>query len=98
MSDSVKMSPLHAAGEEWQVLEGTILMSRKERERLAVLVQVKSGKLKLVIAGAAMGGGLSAGQAGVAAVPATCAPTTRSRAGQAPRKSGRLGQAQNRRR
>jgi transposase len=30
-------------------------MSRKERDRLAVLAQVKSGKLKLVTAGAAMG-------------------------------------------
>ena len=39
------------------MLEGTILMSRKERERLAVLAQVKSGKLKLVTAGAAMGVG-----------------------------------------
>jgi transposase len=35
--------------------EGSLLMSRKERDRLAVLAQVKSGKLKLVTAGAAMG-------------------------------------------
>jgi Homeodomain-like domain len=51
------MSPFRAAGEQWQMLEGTILMSRKERERLAVLAQVTSGKLKLVTAGAAMGVG-----------------------------------------
>ena len=51
------MSPFHAAGEQWQMLEGTILMSRKERERLAVLAQVQSGKLKLVTAGSAMGVG-----------------------------------------
>jgi transposase-like protein len=51
------MSPFHGAGEQWQMLEGMILMSRTERERLAVLAQVKSGKLKLVTAGAAMGVG-----------------------------------------
>ena len=49
------MSPFHAAGEQWQMLEGNILMSRRERERLAVLAQVKSGELKLVTAGAVMG-------------------------------------------
>jgi len=39
------------------MLEGSLLMSRKERDRLAVLAQVKSGKLKLVTAGAALGVG-----------------------------------------
>jgi hypothetical protein len=51
------MSPFHAAGEQWYLLEGTILMSRKERDRLAVLAQVKSGKPNLVRLGAAMGVG-----------------------------------------
>jgi hypothetical protein len=42
------MSPFHAAGEQWQMLEGNILMSRRERKRLVVLAQVKRGELKLV--------------------------------------------------
>jgi len=37
------------------MMEGSLLMSRKERKRLAVLAQVKSGELKLVTAGAVMG-------------------------------------------
>jgi hypothetical protein len=37
------------------MMEGSILMSRKERKRLAVLAQVRSGELKLVTAGAVMG-------------------------------------------
>ena len=37
------------------MMEGTLVMSRKERNRLATLVQVQSGKLKLVTAGAVMG-------------------------------------------
>jgi hypothetical protein len=49
------MSPFHAAGEQWQMMEGSLLMSRKERKRLALLVQVKSGELKLVTAGEVMG-------------------------------------------
>ena len=49
------MSPFHAAGEQWQMLEGNILMSRKERKRLVVLAQVKHGELKLVTAGEVMG-------------------------------------------
>ena len=49
------MSPFHAAGEQWQMLEGNILMSRRERKRLAVLAQVKRGELKLVTAGEVMG-------------------------------------------
>ena len=49
------MSPLDAAGEQWQMTEGSLLMSRKERKRLAVLAQVKSGELKLVTAGEVMG-------------------------------------------
>src|ERR1035437_2134976 len=36
------------------MMEGSLLMSRKERKRLAVLAQVKSGELKLVTAGAVM--------------------------------------------
>src|ERR1035441_6211981 len=53
--DSMKMSPFHAAGEQWQMLEGNILMSRRERKRLVVLAQVKRGELKLVTAGEVMG-------------------------------------------
>ena len=49
------MSPFDAAGEQWRMLEGSLLMSRKERKRLAVLAQVKSGELKLVTAGEVMG-------------------------------------------
>ena len=49
------MSPFHAAGEQWQMLEGNLLMSRRERKRLAVLAQVKRGELKLVTAGEVMG-------------------------------------------
>jgi hypothetical protein len=49
------MSPFHAAGEQWQMMEGSLLMSRKERKRLALLAQVKSGELKLVTAGEVMG-------------------------------------------
>jgi hypothetical protein len=49
------MSPFRAAGEQWQMLEGNILMSRRERKRLAVLAQVKRGELKLVTAGEVMG-------------------------------------------
>ena len=49
------MSPFHAAGEQWQMLEGNILMSRRERKRLAVLAQVMRGELKLVTAGEVMG-------------------------------------------
>ena len=49
------MSPFNAAGEQWQMLEGNILMSRRERKRLAVLAQVKRGELKLVTAGEVMG-------------------------------------------
>src|SRR5512136_1531567 len=49
------MSPFGAAGEQWQMLEGNLVMSRKERKRLAVLAQVKGGELKLVTAGAVMG-------------------------------------------
>ncbi len=45
------MSPLNAAAAQWWLLEGSLLMSRKERKRLAVLAQVKSGELKLVTAG-----------------------------------------------
>ena len=45
------MSPFHAAGEPWQMMEGSLVMSRKERKRLALLAQVKSGELKLVTAG-----------------------------------------------
>jgi hypothetical protein len=37
------------------MLEGSLLMSRKERKRLAVLAQVQSGELKLVTAGEVMG-------------------------------------------
>jgi transposase len=37
------------------MLEGSLLMSQRERKRLAVLAQVKSGELKLVTAGEAMG-------------------------------------------
>jgi hypothetical protein len=36
------------------MLEGNILMSRRERNRLAVLAQVKSGELTLVTAGEVM--------------------------------------------
>jgi transposase len=36
------------------MMEGNLLMSRKERKRLAVLAQVKRGELKLVTAGAMM--------------------------------------------
>src|ERR1019366_2930431 len=49
------MSPFNAAGEQWQMLEGNILMSRRERKRLVVLAQVKRGELKLVTAGEVMG-------------------------------------------
>jgi hypothetical protein len=49
------MSPFNAAGEQWQMLEGNILMSRSERKRLTVLAQVKRGELKLVTAGEVMG-------------------------------------------
>src|ERR1017187_4521534 len=49
------MSPFHAAGEQWQMMEGSLLRSRKERKRLALLAQVKSGDLKLVTAGEVMG-------------------------------------------
>src|SRR5664280_383828 len=49
------MSPFNAAGEQWQMLEENLLMSRSERNRLAVLAQVKSGELKLVTAGEVMG-------------------------------------------
>jgi hypothetical protein len=49
------MSPFDATGEQWRMLEGSLLMSRKERKRLAVLAQVKSGELKLVTAGEVMG-------------------------------------------
>ena len=49
------MSPLRAAGEQWQMMEGSLLMSREERRRLALLAQVKSGELKLVTAGEVMG-------------------------------------------
>jgi hypothetical protein len=49
------MSPFNAAGEQWQMLEGNILMSRRERKRLAVLAQVQRGELKLVTAGEVMG-------------------------------------------
>ena len=49
------MSPFDAAGEQWRMLEGSLLMSQKERKRLAVLTQVKRGELKLVTAGAVMG-------------------------------------------
>jgi hypothetical protein len=48
------MSPFDAAGEQWRMLEGNILMSRSERNRLAVLAQVKSGELTLVTAGEVM--------------------------------------------
>ena len=48
------MSPLDAAGEQWRMIEGSLLMSRKERKRLAVLAQVKRGELKLVTAGEVM--------------------------------------------
>jgi hypothetical protein len=61
--DFMKMSPLDAAGEEGRTLEGNIQMSRRERNRLAVLARVKSGELTLVTA-------LSPGQAGAAAVSA----------------------------
>jgi hypothetical protein len=37
------------------MMEGSLLMSRKERKRLALLAQVKSGELKLVTAGEVMG-------------------------------------------
>ena len=53
--DSMKMSHFDAAGEQWWMLEGSLLMSGKERKRLAVLAQVKSGELKLVTAGTVMG-------------------------------------------
>src|ERR1039457_2537383 len=53
----IKMSPFHAAGEQWQMMEGSLLRSRKERKRLALLAQVKSGDLKLVTAGGGVGGG-----------------------------------------
>ena len=49
------MSPFNATGEQWQMMEGSLLMSRRERNRLAVLAQVKCGELKLVTAGAVMG-------------------------------------------
>src|ERR1017187_8568925 len=49
------MSAFKAAGEQWQMMEGSLLMSRKERKRLALLAQVKSGELKLVTAGEVMG-------------------------------------------
>ena len=49
------MSPFNAAGEQWQMLEGNILMSRRERKRLTVLAQVQRGELKLVTAGEVMG-------------------------------------------
>src|ERR1035441_7576067 len=48
------MSPFDAAGEQWRMLEGNILMSRRERKRLAVLAQVKSGELTLVTGGEVM--------------------------------------------
>jgi Homeodomain-like domain len=48
------MSPFNAAGEQWRMLEGNILMSGRERNRLAVLAQVKSGELTLVTAGVVM--------------------------------------------
>src|ERR1019366_2875901 len=48
------MSAFNVAGEQWQMLEGNILMSRRERERLAVLAQVKRGELTLVTAGEVM--------------------------------------------
>jgi hypothetical protein len=48
------MSPFDAAGEQWRMLEGNILMSRSERNRLVVLTQVKSGELTLVTAGEVM--------------------------------------------
>ena len=48
------MSPFNAAVEQWRMLEGSLLMSRKERNRLALLAQVKRGELKLVTAGAVM--------------------------------------------
>lgn len=48
------MSPFDAAGEQWRMLEGNILMSRSERNRLAVLAQVKRGELTLVTAGEVM--------------------------------------------
>ena len=51
----MKMSPFDAAGEQWRMLEGSLLMSRKERKRLAVLAQVKSGEFMLVTAGEVMG-------------------------------------------
>ena len=49
------MSAFNVAGEQWQMLEGNILMSRSERKRLTVLAQVKRGELKLVTAGEVMG-------------------------------------------
>src|SRR5512137_3043088 len=49
------MSPLDTAAAQWWMLEGSLLMSRKERKRLAVLAQVKRGELKLVTAGEVMG-------------------------------------------
>ena len=49
------MSPFDAAVEQWRMLEGSLLMSRKERKPLAVLAQVKSGEIKLVTAGEGMG-------------------------------------------
>jgi hypothetical protein len=62
------MSPLDAAGEQWQMTEGSLLMSRKERKRLAVLAQVKSGELTPGHGWGGDGRDLSPGQAGVAAV------------------------------
>src|ERR1035437_1547282 len=60
----MKMSPFNAAGEQWQMLEENLLMSRRERNRLAVLAQVKSGELKLVTAGGGMGVTYRQGQRG----------------------------------
>jgi hypothetical protein len=41
-----KMSPFIAAGEPWRMPEGNLLMSGRERNRLAVLARVKRGELK----------------------------------------------------
>jgi hypothetical protein len=49
------MSPFDAAGEQWRMLEGNILMSRRERNRLVIMVAIKSQELTVVQAADLLG-------------------------------------------
>jgi hypothetical protein len=53
------MSPFDAAGEQWRMLEGNIVMSRRERNRLVIRVAIKRPELTVVQAADLLGLGYS---------------------------------------